>query len=703
MSSPVSTRRDGDIAVITVDNPPVNALSHAVRAGLAAALDDVAADDEVRAAVLVAAGRTFIAGADITEFGKPPQAPMLPELLAQLDDCPKLTVAALHGTALGGGLETALCCHYRIAVPGAKVGLPESLLGLLPGAGGTQRLPRLVGAEKALDMMISGKPIGAGEAREIGVIDRLTDDGAALTDAAVAYARELLDAGAALRRAREQSVAAVAATFFDDYRRRIQRRTRGFEAPERIVKTVEAAVNLPFDQGMERERELFMECMASPQSAAMRHLFFAERAAAKVPGIDKTTPRRTVARVGVIGAGTMGAGIALACIDRGLPVLLTDAEPEGLKRGVATIGKLLDAQVAKGRIDQATRDQRLARLTAVDSLDALADCDLIIEAVFESMAVKEDVFGRLDKLAKPGAILATNTSTLDVDRIAAATSRPDDVIGLHFFSPANVMRLLEIVRGGKTSPEVIASSLAFARAIGKVAVVVGNCFGFVGNRMLYGYGRENQFLLLEGAAPEAIDKALTGWGMAMGPNAVGDLAGLDVGHKIRQERDDLPDDPRYYRIADRLVEMGRLGQKTGAGTFRYEEGSRTPLPDPAVQAMIEAEAEALGIERRDIDADEIVQRCLYALVVVGAELLDEGIAIRASDIDIVWTNGYGFPAWRGGPMHYADHVGLGNIVAAVRRFSETHGEQYWPVPPLLQRLADEGKTFADFDAGNAGN
>lgn len=697
MSSPVSLARRDEIAVITVDNPPVNALSHAVRSGLMEQLDAAEADDAVRAVVLQCAGRTFIAGADITEFGKPPEPPDLRTLLARLDAFPKLTVAAIHGTALGGGFETALSAHYRIAYELAQVGLPESKLGLLPGAGGTQRLPRLIGAEKALDMMISGGPIEAGGAEALGAVDRVTD-AADLEQAALEYARELLAADAPLRRTSELPAPEAPEGFFDEYRQRITRRTRGYEAPERIVKCVEAAVERSFEEGMKIERDLFVECLESTQSAAMRHLFFAERAVSKVPGIDKSTNRCSIDSVGVVGAGTMGSGIALACLNAGLPVVLLDSDEEGLARGRANIEKLLQTQIDKGRITEVERDARLARLATERDYSVLALSDLVIEAVFENMAVKEEVFAALDDTCREGAVLATNTSTLDIDRIAAATKRPGDVIGLHFFSPANVMRLLEIVRGKETSKEVIASSLAFAKSIGKIGVVVGNCFGFVGNRMLYGYGRENQLLLLEGAAPEYIDKTLTDWGMAMGPNAVGDLAGLDVGYKVREERDDLPDDPRYYRIADMLAEQGRYGQKTGKGIYRYESGSRKPIPDPEVQAMIEAEAERLGIERREIEPEEIVQRCIYALIVEGAKILEEGIALRSGDIDVIWTNGYGFPRYRGGPMFYADTVGAKEVYETVQRFAEELSAEYWEPPALLKKLAAEDGDFADLEA-----
>ena len=693
--SPVSTTINARVAIIRVDNPPVNALSHAVREGIAREFEAAAGDDTIAAIVLICAGRTFIAGADITEFGKPPRSPRLRELLALLDASPKITVAAIHGTALGGGLETALACHYRIAVNSAKVGLPESKLGLLPGAGGTQRLPRLIGAEAALDMMISGDPISAGAALDNGILDRVAADDN-LQTAAVAYADELLQAGAELRRVSDLPRPNVGDDFFQAYSARMQRRTRGFEAPERIVACVRAACEHDFARGLEIEGELFAACMASTQSTAMRHLFFAERAVAKLPDIDRDTPRRPIETVGVVGSGTMGAGIALACMNVNLPVVMLDSDAPALARGRATIETALAAQVDKDRLTANMRDARLELLTTTTDYGAFSDLDLAIEAVFETMTVKQTVFKALDAHCKPGAILATNTSTLDIGLMAQATARPEDVVGLHFFSPAQVMRLLEIVRGQATTAEVIASALNFAKQVNKIGVVVGNCFGFVGNRMLYGYARESQLLLLEGAAPEVIDRALTDWGMAMGPNAVGDLAGLDVGYKVRQERKDLPDDPRYFRIADLLAEAGRYGQKTGKGTFRYEAGSRTPLPDPDVEALIAAESARLGIARRNVPTNEIIERCIYALIVEGCRILEEGYAAKGSDIDVVWVNGYGFPRYRGGPMLYADLVGLDTVYRRVCEFRDIHGEQYWQPPALLRDLAKSGGSLAAY-------
>ncbi|MEL7451095.1 MAG: 3-hydroxyacyl-CoA dehydrogenase NAD-binding domain-containing protein [Pseudomonadota bacterium] len=700
MTTSVSLKHFDEVAVITVDHPPVNALSHAVRAGVYEYLDTVAVNPAVKAVVLECAGRTFFAGADIREFGQPPKAPSLRELLARMDAFDKLLVASIHGTALGGGLETALCCHYRIAARSARLGLPESKLGLLPGAGGTQRLPRLVGAETALDMIITGKQVGAGDAMDLGLVDRTVEPRSLAKDA-VSFARELLEAGAPLRRMSEADTSPVDDGFFDAYRERIARKTRGFEAPERIIRCVEAAVSLPFEEGLALERDHFEACMNSTQSAAQRHLFFAERASGKVADVDRSTPVTPVESVGVVGAGTMGAGIALAALNARLPVMLLDSSADALQGGVDTIKRLLDDQVRKGRLTVEERDARLARLITSANFEALDDVDLVIEAVFETMAIKHEVFKALDDVVKPGAIIASNTSTLDLDHIASVTKRPQDVIGLHFFSPAHIMRLLEIVRGENTDPSVIARALSFARRIDKVSVVSGNCFGFIGNRMLYGYGRENQFLLLEGAAPEQIDRALTDFGMAMGPNAVGDLAGLDVGFRVRQERTDLPDDPRYYRVADMLAGDGRFGQKTGAGIFRYEADSRKPLPDPEVTAIIKAEAERLGVRQRDIADEEIVDRCILALVVEGARILEEGIAARSGDIDVVWANGYGFPRYRGGPMFYADTLGAAEVLRRVNAFAQSQPGNYWEAPALLKQLAETGGRFSDYAGDNA--
>jgi len=695
MSQVSFERRDG-IAIISIDNPPVNALSQAVREGLKRSFEEADTDDNVDAIVLVCVGRTFIAGADIREFGRPIVPPHLPDVIAQIEASNKPVVAAMHGTALGGGLEVALGCHYRVAVTSGALGLPEVNLGLLPGASGTQRLPRLIGVERALDMMLSGKPVKAPVALEYGLIDQVCDDDN-LLDAAIELAASKVPDGP--RRIREMSVPDIDGGHFDETRKAIARKTRGLISPEKIIQCVEKSTQVDFDEGCKFERESFLECKNSTQSDGLRHAFFAERAVSRVPGIGKDTTVRDLSSIAVLGAGTMGAGIAYNCLTSGFNVHLLDNDDAGLERGAATIRKLFEGGVARGKISEEKMAEGIGRLNTTTDYDGIADADLVIEAVFENLAIKKEVFEKLDSVCKDGAILATNTSTLDVDAIAGATRRPHDVIGLHFFSPAHIMRLLEIVRGAETSGEVIATSLALAKRLRKIGVVVGNCFGFVGNRMLYSYGRENQFLLLEGAAPEQIDRALYDWGMAMGPNAVGDLAGLDVGYKVRQERTDLPDDPRFYRVADLLVEQGRFGQKTGKGVYLYVDGSRNPTPDSEVQTLINRESEKLGIERREIEPQEIIERCIFGLISEGARILEDGIAARSSDIDVIWTNGYGFPRHRGGPMHYADTVGLAAVYEKICEFRDRFGAEFWEPPALLKDLADKQQRFADFDKG----
>lgn len=692
--SPVSLDRRDGIALVCVDNPPVNALSNAVRAGLDRAIREADADAAVRGVVILCKGRTFIAGADIREFDKPMQEPFLPDVVARIEACEKPVIAAIHGTALGGGLEIALGCHYRIALQTAAVGLPEVKLGLLPGASGTQRLTRLVGAPAALDMMLSGNPLPVGQAQQIGLIDEIsdTDD---LQQAAIDYANSAIDKGP--RRISEMQIAETDSDLFEKTRSAIAKKTRGLFAPEQIIRCVEAATELSFAEGCENERERFFKCKESPQSDGLIHSFFAHRAINKIPGINKETSTRPISSVAVLGGGTMGAGIAYNCLTAGYPVHLLDNNDEGLERGRQTINSLFEGGVTRGKLTQESMQDCLSQFSTGTEYAALADVDLVIEAVFENMAIKKEVFAKLDNVCRDGAILATNTSTLDVDEIASATRRPQDVIGLHFFSPAHIMRLLEVVRGAKTSTEVLATTLQLAKKLRKTSVVVGNCYGFVGNRMLYSYGRENQFLLLEGAAPEYIDKVLYDWGMAMGPNAVGDLAGLDVGYKTREGRADLPTDPRFYRVANLLVEQGRFGQKTGKGTYLYKEGSRSPVADPEVQALIESESAQLGIERRNISAEEIVERCIYGLITEGARILQDGMALRASDIDVVWINGYGFPAHRGGPMHFADVTGISNVYEKVCEFRDKFGAEFWQPPELLQELAGAGSTFAEFD------
>ncbi|NCF72540.1 MAG: 3-hydroxyacyl-CoA dehydrogenase [Gammaproteobacteria bacterium] len=651
MSSPVQYELQDNIGVITVDNPPVNALSQAVRQGLLDAITQ-ATRDESDAVVIFCAGRTFIAGADIKEFGKPFKAPGLPDLLNTIEACPKPVIAALHGTALGGGFETALAAHYRCALPSAKVGLPEVKLGLLPGAGGTQRTPRLAGVKASLDLFVSGAPIPAGQAQGIGLIDKIIDGD--LLDGALAWAKALVSENAPIRRSSEQAVPDYDPSIFDEYRRTLAKRARGQMAPGHIVSAVEAAATLPFDEGLAVERRLFMECMQSPQSAGMRHIFFAERQASKVDGLSKATPRRPVDSVGVIGGGTMGGGIAMSFANAGIPVTMIEISDEALQRGLSIVERNYAGSVKRGKISEEKAAACRGLISGSTDYAALADVDLVIEAVFEDPDLKKKIFTQLDAVCKPGAILATNTSYQDVDAIAAVTARPEDVIGMHFFSPAHIMKLLEVVRGEKTADDVLATVMALAKKIRKVAVVSGVCYGFIGNRMLRPYGKTTQLLLLEGASPQQVDSAMENWGMAMGPLRVFDLAGLDIGYKAREAlSNEQKGDPKTYRVPDLLVEAGRLGQKSGSGFYVYDE-NRKPTPDPVVDEMIQKAAEELGIERREISDDEIVDRLVSALVDEGRKILEEGIAQRSSDIDVVYIYGYGFPASRGGPMFYAD-------------------------------------------------
>ncbi|HYC05420.1 MAG TPA: 3-hydroxyacyl-CoA dehydrogenase NAD-binding domain-containing protein [Azospirillaceae bacterium] len=695
----VRYERRGAIGLILVENPPVNALSHAVRQGIVDGLNQGLADAGAKALVLAGSGRTFMAGADISEFGKPLAQPDLGEVLRQLETSTKPVVAAIHGTALGGGLETALSCNYRVAVAKAQVGLPEVKLGILPGAGGTQRLPRLVGAKAALDMITTGNPIPAAKAKELGILDAVVegDDPVA---GAIAFAEALDPAARHPRvRDREDRVAAdKGSAAFQEKRAELDKVARGQHAPQRCVDAVEAAFTLPFDQGLERERELFMQCLQHPQSKALIHVFFAERQVSKIPDVPADTPTRPIARAAVLGSGTMGGGIAMCFANAGIPVTILDLNKDALDRGLTIIGKNYAGTVAKGRLSQVDMEKRLALITPTTSYDDLKDADIIVEAVFEEMEIKRTVFRELDRVAKKGAILATNTSTLDIDAIANETKRPEDVIGMHFFSPANVMRLLEVVRGAKTSKDVIATAMQIGKKIGKVSVLVGNTDGFVGNRMLAYYGTETQNLIEEGALPQQVDKALTEFGLAMGPFAMYDLAGIDVSWRIRQRR--LAEGMPYgSALLDRLYLMDRYGQKTSAGWYRYEKGSRAPIPDEHVETMIRNHREVHGITPRDISDEEIVKRSIYALVNEGAKILEEGFALRASDIDIVYLYGYGFPAWRGGPMKYAELVGLESVLEDIRGFQAKYGDAVWKPAPLLERLVAEGKTFSDLDRG----
>ena len=678
---------DGEVAVVTINSPPVNALSQAVRDGLKRGVEAAEGNPAVKAIVLICAGRTFIAGADITEFGKPLTRPYLPEALDVIENASKPVIAAIHGTALGGGFEVALTAHYRIAVPSAKFGLPEIKLGLFPGAGGTQRLPRLIGVEKALDVILSGNPFSALDAKEWGVVDELAEEGK-LKEGAVAFARRLIAAKAPLKKVRDRSekleVARRNPEIFEAIHKAHARKFRGFEAWEKAIESVRNAIDLPFDEAMRKEREMFMALLPTDQSRAQRHVFFAERQTAKIPDIGPETPARPIRAVGVLGAGTMGGGITMNFLSAGIPVTIVETSKEALDRGVAIIRKNYENTAKKGRLTAAEVEARMGRLTPSLDFGALAGADLVIEAVYEKMDIKKSVFERLDGVAKPGAILASNTSYLDIDEIAAKTKRPEDVLGMHFFSPANVMRLLEIVRGAKTSKSALATIVQLAPKIGKIGVVVGVAHGFVGNRMLAERQREAMKLILEGATPWDVDRVLVDFGLPMGPFAMSDLAGLDIGWSAETSR--------RSTIREILCEEGRRGQKTGAGFYDYDE-ARNAKPSAHVETIIRDFAAANGIAQRKIGDDEILERCLYPMINEGAKILEEGKALRASDIDIVWINGYGWPVYRGGPMFYADTVGLKTVLARLKAFQAKFGDEFKPAA-LLEKLAAEGGAFS---------
>jgi 3-hydroxyacyl-CoA dehydrogenase len=699
MTNLVSISKDNDVAVITIDNPPVNALSPGVPEGISTAIDAVNSDPAVKAAVVIGAGRTFVTGADIKEFGKMtsggPRRSLLP-LLLHIEDTGKPVVIAIHGTAFGGGLELAMAGHYRVASPTAQLGQPEVKLGIIPGAGGTQRLPRLVGVAKAVEMCAEGKPVSAREAAALGLIDRLIDGD--LLAGAVTFARDVFGKPAPKTRERTEKLGTAVenATIFAAARDVAGKKQRGLKAPPAAIDAVEAATKLPFEEGCQLEAKLFTECLFSDQSKALIHVFFGEREVAKIPDVPRETPVMPVNRVAVVGSGTMGGGIAMVFANAGIPVLLKDVDEAALELGMSRIRKNYASSVQRGRFTQAFVDERLQLITPVLSYDAFAEVDMVVEAVFEGMALKKTVFADLDRACRRAAILASNTSTLNVDEIAAATSRPEAVIGTHFFSPANVMRLLEIVRGKQSSREVIATCMQLSKKLGKIGVLVGNCRGFVGNRMFGPYRREAQFLIEEGAEVEAVDQALVEFGNAMGPLATGDLAGLDVGWRIRKEYRHLEKPGIRQPFAeDRLCEMGRYGQKTVRGWYRYDENRRASV-DPEVSALVRKWSTDAGIPQRQISDAEIVDRCIYALVNEGARILEEGYALRAVDIDIIYLNGYGFPGYRGGPMWYADTVGLQKVYQRICEFHQQHGE-LWEPAPLLQRLAEAGKTFAELD------
>jgi 3-hydroxyacyl-CoA dehydrogenase len=678
---------DGEVALVTINSPPVNALSQAVRDGLSQGVEAAEANEAVKAIVIICGGRTFIAGADISEFGKPPAPPYLPDVLDKIENASKPVVAALHGTALGGGFEVALTAHYRIAVPSAKCGLPEIKLGLIPGAGGTQRLPRLIGVEKALDIILSGSPFGAREARDWGVVDELAEDGK-LRESALAFARRLIAEKAPLRKVRDRfdKLGPVRGhpEIFEAIRKANARKFRGFEAWEKAIESVRNAVELKFDEGIVKEREMFMALLQTTQSKAQRHVFFAERQAAKVEGIAADEPTRRIASVGVIGAGTMGGGIAMNFLTAGIPVTIVETSKEALDRGVSIMRRNYEATAKKGRLTMSEVEERMGRLSPSLDLGALAEADLVIEAVFEDMELKKSVFKRLDSIAKSGAILASNTSYLDIDQIAAETSRPADVLGTHFFSPANVMRELEIVRGAKTSKSVLATLVQLAPKIGKVGVVVGVCHGFVGNRMLNQRQREAMKLILEGATPWGVDHVLTDFGMPMGPFAMSDLAGLDIGWSAQTSK--------RSTIREILCEEGRRGQKTGAGFYDYDD-QRNAKPSAHVETIIRDFAKSKGVEQRAIGDAEILERCVYPMINEGAKILEEGKAQRASDIDIVWIYGYGWPVYRGGPMFYADTVGLKTVLAKLKEYQARLGDDFKPAA-LLEKLAAQGGAFS---------
>ncbi len=699
MKGTVHYEARGNIALLSIDNPPVNPLSSGVRQGLFDGVSSALADDAIEAIVLTGMHRAFIAGADISEFGAAATEGVgLGEALDKMEGSTKPIIAAINGTAFGGGLEVALCCDYRIAAATAPVGLPEVKLGLLPGAGGTQRLPRLIGAEAAVQAIVSGNPIMAPDALTMGIVDRVASGD--IVDDAIAYAQEIIADGAATRKVRdlEDKVSDDRGNtaLFEKFAANLDKTHRGQFAPAQILQCVEAAVNAEsFDEGMAVERARFAECMSDPQREALIHIFFAERAANKIPGLSKDVPLLDINKGSVIGAGTMGGGIAMCFANAGIPVRVHDNDPENLARGIKVIEGNYARTVSKGRLTQEEMDKRMSLIIPTENFDDLGDGDIVVEAVYENLDLKKEIFARLDKVMKQGALLATNTSGLDVDAIAGMTDRPEFVCGMHFFSPANVMRLLEVVRGKDSSPVVLGTAMALGKRLGKVSVMAGNCPGFIGNRMLGGYTRQAALMILEGATPAQVDKVIFDFGLAMGPFTMNDMVGLDLGWRARKMMGGTNE--VTARIPDELCELDRYGQKNGKGYYQYAEGDRTPRPDPEADAVIAKVSEDLGYTRRDFSDDEIMKRCMYPLVNIGAKLLEEGHALRAGDIDTVYVNGYGFPTYVGGPMWFADTQGLHNVLADMERFFEETGDEVWKPSDLLKKLVSEGKNFASLD------
>ncbi len=686
LSQSVTLEFDNDVALIRIDNPPVNALSHHVRQGLLDGMTQ-AENSDATAIVVICEGRTFIAGADITEFSGPPKPPSLQEAQDAMENCSKPVIAAVHGTALGGGLEVALCAHYRVGVSESKYGLPEVKLGLLPGAGGTQRLPRVTGAAQALQMMTSGDPISAGDALQCGLIDEIVED---LESGAVAFARRAVAEGLPLLRIRDRDdkLTDTNSSLFDDFRASIARKTRGFLAPEYNIRCVEAAVNLEFDEGLKREQELFKDLMKGTQSKAQQYYFFAERAALKIPGLPKETKPIEVNRVGILGAGTMGGGIAMNFANVGIPVTIVEQNEEALERGLGVVRSNYERTASRGGISSDDVETRMGLINGSTDMGGFGDCDLIIEAVFENMDLKKSIFEQLDEICKPGAVLASNTSALDINEIASATSRPESVIGMHFFSPANVMKMLEVVRGDATSDEAIVTAMGIGRTIGKTPVLCGVCHGFVGNRMLFMRGIEAEKMILEGAAPSRIDQVLFDFGLPMGPFAMSDLAGLDIGWDESTSSGST--------VRELLCESGRRGQKNGQGYYIYDSETRAATPDPEVEQIIKAFAERQGVEQREISDQEILERCLYPMINEGAKILAEGIAIRGSDVDVVWINGYGWPMYTGGPMFWADTVGLAEVADRINHYGSTLGGEHWSISPLIEEIVTQGGSLSAY-------